>query len=224
MDNVTVSTARYALAADLQALEPLRDLLGELPAVFPTTADRRIRPLAIGIDKQLVELATGRGADAEQAAAVVRQVLRLYCRSGAYRSATNQPDALRHALDGTVIEPVAEAHKVPDRPKPQPDRPIVQPLEPFVMPIAVKAIKVTVVLDPQALRPAPAGADVILEVTTEGGMTARARLNSKAYRKALDAIRQHGADNVAIILQGRMVRLGEIVDAGITAQPKPPKA
>jgi hypothetical protein len=92
------------------------------------------------------------------------------------------------------------------------------------MPIAVKAIKVTVVLNPQMLQPAPAGADVVLEVATEGGMAARARLNPKAYRKALDAIRQHGPDNVAVILQGRMVRPGEMIDAGIAAQPKPPKA
>jgi len=33
---VTASTARYVLAADLQALELLRELLGDLPAVFPT--------------------------------------------------------------------------------------------------------------------------------------------------------------------------------------------
>ena len=79
-----VSTARYALPADLKALEPLRNLLGDLPAVFPTGDDRRIRPLAIGIDKHLVEIAVARGADADHAAAVVRQVLRRYCRSGAY--------------------------------------------------------------------------------------------------------------------------------------------
>ena len=88
------------------------------------------------------------------------------------------------------------------------------------MSLAVKALKVTVVLDPQALKPASAGADVVLEVTTEGGVKARARLNPKSYRKALDAIREHGPDNVAVILQGRMVTPGEIVDAGISAMPK----
>ena len=88
------------------------------------------------------------------------------------------------------------------------------------MSVAVKAIKVTVVLAPQVLRPAPAGADVVLEGTTEGGMAARARLNPKSYRKVLDAIREHGADHVAVILQGRMVKAGEIVDAGISAMVK----
>jgi sRNA-binding protein len=62
--------------------------------VFPTAAERRIRPLAIGIDKQLAEIGVACGVDADQAAAVIRQVLRRYCRSGAYMSALNQPDAL----------------------------------------------------------------------------------------------------------------------------------
>jgi ProQ/FINO family len=230
MDSVTASTTRYALPTDLTVLEPLRELLGELPAVFPTADDRRIRPLAIGIDKPLIELAAQRGADAEQAAAVVRQVLRRYCRSRTYLAATNQPDAQRHALDGTPLEPVAAEHKGP-RPKPQPASAgpanptptATEPVEPFVMSLAVKAIKITVVLDPQVLRPAPPGADVILEVTTEGGIKARARINPKSYRKALDTVREHGPDNVAVILQGRMVKPGEIVDAGIVAQPKKPK-
>jgi hypothetical protein len=76
------------------------------------------------------------------------------------------------------------------------------------------------VLDPHVLRPARAGADVVLDVTTEGGLAARARLNPKSYRKALDAVREQGPDNIAIILQGRMVTLGEIIDAGISAMPK----
>jgi hypothetical protein len=90
----------------------------------------------------------------------------------------------------------------------------------FLLSVAVKALKVTAMLDPRVLRPAPAGADVVLEVTTEGGIKARARLNPKSYRKALDAIREHGPEGVAVILQGRMVTPGEIVDAGISAMPK----
>jgi hypothetical protein len=149
-----------------------------------------------------------------------RQVLRRYCRSRAYRSALNQPDALRHALDSTPIEPVAEAHKGSYPPKPKAGRPTPPRPELFVILLAVKALKVTVVLDLQALKPAPAGADVILTVTTEGGLTARARLNPKSYRKALNAIREHGPGHIAVILQGRMVKPGEIVDAGISAMPK----
>jgi hypothetical protein len=147
--------------------------------------------------------------------------LRRYCRSGAYLSALNQPDARRYALDGTPVEPVADAHKGPGRPKPQAGRPAAPRLELFVMSTTVNAIKVTVVLDPRVLRPAPAGADVVLEVTTEGGIAARARLDPKSYRKALDAVREQGPDNVAVILQGRIVTPGEIIDAGILAMPKP---
>jgi hypothetical protein len=214
------STARYALPADLKALEPLRDLLGDLPAVFPTEDDCRLRPLALGIDKHLIALAATRGADADQAATVVRQVLRRYCRSGAYMSALNQPDALRHAFDGTPVEPVADTHKIARRPKPEATSPVAPRLEPFIMSVAVKAIKVTIVLDPHVLRPAPAGADVVLEVTMEGGIAARARLNPKSYRKALDAVREQGPDNATLILQGRMVTPGEIIDAGIAVMPK----
>ena len=54
----------------------------------------------------------------------------------------------------------------------------------------------------------------------DGGLLVRARLNPKSYRKALNAIREHGPEGVAIILQGRMVTPGEIVDAGISAMPK----
>jgi hypothetical protein len=137
-----------------------------------------------------------------------------------YMSALSLPDAQRHAPDGTPVEPVAAAHKIIRRSKPQAAHPVAQRLEPFVMSVAVKAIKVTVVLDPCVLRPAPVGADVVLEVTTEGGIAARARLNPKSYRKALDAVREQEPDNVAVILQGRMVTPGEIVDAGIFTMPK----
>ncbi len=50
-----------------------------------------------------------------------------------------------------------------------------------------------------------------------------ARLPDGEAREVLETIREHGPDNVAVILQGRMVRSGEIVDAGISALPKPPK-
>jgi hypothetical protein len=53
----------------------------------------------------------------------------------------------------------------------------------------------------------------------DGGLLVRARLNPKSYRKALNAIREHGPEGVAIILQGRMVTPGEIIDAGISDMP-----
>jgi hypothetical protein len=50
-----------------------------------------------------------------------------------------------------------------------------------------------------------------------------ARLNLKSSRKARDAVREQRPDNVAVILQDRMVKSGEIVDTSIVAQPKKPK-
>ena len=199
----------------LDTLAPLRARLPTWPAVLPSEVGDPIRPLKIGVREDLTALLPD-GEEHE----VLNRVLRRYTRSTQYLGALVAPGALRYALDGTPVEPVAQEHQVPIRPIPQAvPSPASRP-EPFLMSLAVKAIKVTVVLDPQALKPAPAGADVVLEVTTEGGVKARARLNPKSYRKALDAVREHGPDNVAVILQGRMVTPGEIVDAGISAMPK----
>jgi hypothetical protein len=154
---------------------------------------------------------------------VLNRVLRRYTRSTQYLAALAAPDALRHDLVGNPIGSVAEEPKLLARPAPKAGQSSAFRPEPFVMSLAVKAIKVTVVLDPHALKPAPAGTDVVLQVTTEGGVKASAKLNPKSYRKALETIREHGPDHVAVILQGRMVKSGEIVDAGISALPKQPK-
>jgi hypothetical protein len=202
----------------ITALAPLREHLATWPTVLPSEVGDPIRPLKIGVREDLTAL-----LPAGDAHAVLNRVLRRYTRSTQYLSALAAPGALRHDLAGNPVEPVATAHKVPVRPISEAvPSPVSRP-EPFVMSIAVKALKVTVVLDPHVLRPAPAGADVVLDVATEAGMTARARLNPKSYRKALEAIREQGPDNIAVILQGRMVEPGTMVDAGIVAQPKKPK-
>ena len=74
--------------------------------------------------------------------------------------------------------------------------------------IQVPALKVTVPLAAAAL-PAdlvpmdgPAG-DPVLDVVLEGGsLTVRAKINGKNYRKMLKQIAEHGADNMAVALQG----------------------
>jgi hypothetical protein len=202
----------------IDTLAPLREHLPAWPAVLPSEIGDPIRPLKIGVRNDLAALLPdGDGHE------VLAQVLRRYVRAWEYLAALAVPDAMRHDLAGNPVEPVAEEHKIPARPASKAVQSPASRPEPFVMSIAVKAIKVTVVLDPRALKPAPAGADVVLEVVTEGGVKARVRLNPKSYRKALDAIREHGPDHVAVILQGRMVEPGTIVDAGIVAQPKKPK-
>ncbi len=201
----------------ITALASLREHLTAWPAVLPSDVGDPIRPLKISVREDLSAL-----RPAGDAHAVLNRVLRRYTRSTPYLSALAAPGALRHALAGNPVEPVATAHKVPVRPISEAiPSPVSRP-EPFVLSIAVKALKVTVVLNPHVLRPEPARADVVLDVAMEAAMTARARLNPKSYRKALEAIREHGPDHVAVILQGRMAEPGTMVDAGIVAQPKKP--
>ncbi len=72
----------------------------------------------------------------------------------------------------------------------------------------VPALKVTVPLAAAALpgdlvpMDGPAG-EPVLDLVLEGGsLTVRARLNGKNYRKLLKQIAEHGAENVAVALQG----------------------
>ncbi len=74
--------------------------------------------------------------------------------------------------------------------------------------ISVPALKVTVPLAADALprdlvpMEGPAG-DPVLDLVLEGGaLTLRARLNGKNYRKLLKQVAEHGAENVAVALQG----------------------
>ena len=74
--------------------------------------------------------------------------------------------------------------------------------------IHVPGLKVTVPLAADALPrdlvplEGPAG-EPTLELVLDGTpLTARARLNGKNYRKMLKQIAEHGADNMAVALQG----------------------
>jgi hypothetical protein len=74
--------------------------------------------------------------------------------------------------------------------------------------IRVPGLKVTVPLAAAALPPdlvpmeGPAG-EPILDLVLEGGeLTVRAKLNGKNYRKMLKQVLDHGADNMAVAIQG----------------------
>jgi hypothetical protein len=74
--------------------------------------------------------------------------------------------------------------------------------------IRVPGLKVTVPLDaaalPRDLVPpdGPAG-EPVLDLVLEGGsLTLRAKLNGKNYRKLLKQVAEHGADRMAVALQG----------------------
>ena len=74
--------------------------------------------------------------------------------------------------------------------------------------LRVPGLKVAVPLAAAALpgdlvpREGPAG-EPTLDLVLEGGsLTARAKLNGKNYRKLLKQVAEHGADRVAVALQG----------------------
>src|SRR5512142_1115309 len=74
--------------------------------------------------------------------------------------------------------------------------------------IRVPGLKVAVPLAadllPRDLVPidGPAGEPTIELVLEGGSLTARAKLNGKNYRKMLKQVAEHGAGNVAVVLQG----------------------
>src|SRR3954468_12852230 len=74
--------------------------------------------------------------------------------------------------------------------------------------IRVQGLKVAVPLAADALprdlvpMDGPAGEPTIELVLEGGSLTARARINGKNYRKLLKQVAEHGAGNVAVVLQG----------------------
>jgi hypothetical protein len=76
--------------------------------------------------------------------------------------------------------------------------------------IKVPGLKVAVPLPADALprdlvpTEGPAGEPVLELVLAGSTLTAMARLNGKNYRKMLKNIAEHGADDVAVVLQGTL--------------------
>ena len=203
----------------IDTLAPLREHLSPWPAALPSAVGDQIRPLKIGVHTDLAALLP----DGE-AHEVLGRVLRRYTRGREYLTALAAPDALRHDLAGTPVEPVAEEHKTHVRPKAKAAQPsALQHQETVIVSVKIKALKVTAVVPPVDLKPLPPGADVVLALEVGDGMKAMVKLNPKSYRKALATIAELGAESVAVIVQGQMTRPGMIEGAGIVAQLKKPK-
>jgi hypothetical protein len=91
--------------------------------------------------------------------------------------------------------------------------------------LSATKLKVTVVLKPAELLavPTPEGqARVVLQVKLPD-RTVKADVATKSLRRAQTTIRETGADNVVVILQGALVAGEIITEAGLSAQPKAPK-
>jgi hypothetical protein len=91
--------------------------------------------------------------------------------------------------------------------------------------LEAKNLKVTVVLDPAAIASVtvPNGTTKFALQIRVGGRIYTADLNAKSLRRCVAAIGEAGPDNVAVIIQGKLDGTA-IIDAGIAAQPKAPKA
>ena len=91
--------------------------------------------------------------------------------------------------------------------------------------LTAQRLKVTLVLDADELRavPAPDGKPrVILRIRLPDRKLS-ADIAAKSLRKAQAAIREAGADAIALVLQDCLVEGDVIAEAGLSAQPKAAK-
>ena len=219
MKTETLERPILASAAVLRAMAQIKPLLTTWPAILPTPENPCIRPMAIGIHKPIMALLKDPTNENRKK---VKHALSVLIRSQEYSNVRDAPGSIRHDVDGNPVGSVDEKHKLMNAQNPKPARQPKPIKETFIVSVSVNAFKVTVMLNPEQLTPVPDGKEVMLAVTTAEGLTATAKLNAKSYRKAINAIKEHGADKVAVLLQGRQVRAGTILDAGISAQLKKP--
>jgi hypothetical protein len=91
--------------------------------------------------------------------------------------------------------------------------------------LSARSLKCTLVLNTAELaaQADPVGARVVLAVEV-AGRTVTADIAAKALRKAKATIAEHGADQVVLILQGKLDGNDVVMEAGLITQPKTPKA
>jgi hypothetical protein len=91
--------------------------------------------------------------------------------------------------------------------------------------LTAKRLKITLVLDAAELKAiaAPVGTSRLDLKVNLPDRSLVASIAAKALRKAQSTIAEHGADNVALVLQGHLVG-NTIAEAGLVAQIKLPKA
>jgi hypothetical protein len=92
--------------------------------------------------------------------------------------------------------------------------------------LTARALKCTVVLDPQELAAIDPGvvARIVLHVRlADGSRTVTADIAAKSLRKVQGLLAEHGTDAVAVILQGKLIRGDVLAECGLVGQLKAPK-
>ncbi|MEI8394306.1 MAG: ProQ/FINO family protein [Rhodospirillaceae bacterium] len=202
----------------IEVLEPLRERLRTWPPIFPREPGDPILPMEVDIEHRLL----GRlGVPDLDGVMLIKTVIRRYCGSGQYLAAVAREGAMRHDLKGRPIAPVSEkdrqtalaalekARRLTIRYAPPPTTEKIM--------VSVKALKITVVLPADQLKPSDASA-IQLHVATPEGAKALARISGKSYRRALTQIAAVGVDQAVVVLQGQIRKQGEIEGAGISVQ------
>lgn len=125
-----------------------------------------------------------------------------------------------------TARPLLTLPAIPDRPLGPPPRPGERVVEPPPRPprptVNAKRLKVTVVVDPAELAAvsAPDGKPRVKLRIQLPDRRLVADIAAKSIRKAQATISEHGADGVAVILQGVLLGDDSISEAGLSAQPK----
>jgi len=92
------------------------------------------------------------------------------------------------------------------------------------MTLTTRAIKCTLVLNTSGLlaipNPVNGAARVVLKVAVDDGRTVTADIASKSIRKCKNVIHEHGAENVSLLIQGKLGASNQIEEAGLVAQVK----
>jgi hypothetical protein len=134
----------------------------------------------------------------------------------------SQPAAISGRLQGGLPSPGLDREKAPLLPRLK--RTAGDTLRlPGTLTIA--RLKVSTALNAAELLavPVPVGKPRVTLRINLPGRFVTAEIAAKSLRKAQRAIRETGADNIALVLQGRLSG-DTIAEAGLSAQPKVPKA
>src|SRR4051812_2983668 len=104
---MTAQQKNTATTSLLVVMEGIRKFFPHWPPVLPSETDSRVRPLAIGIDKNLASrMVVPDGISKIEADTQVQRAIRYLVRSYAYHRAVAAHGAMRHDIDGHPVEPV----------------------------------------------------------------------------------------------------------------------